>query len=55
MSRSQIEFCSFCMKTQNEVNLIDTKNSLLIINENEIFEFQVIFNDVFQLTVTFIY
>lgn len=44
MSKNITDFCSLCLKTQFEVNLIDTtRNSLLI--DNKYYEFSFIFND----------
>ncbi|KAL7020818.1 hypothetical protein ACKWTF_011652 [Chironomus riparius] len=49
MQNSAQEFCSFCLKSRNEVDIIDTtKNSLLI--DNKCYEFSYIFNDLLQFT-----
>jgi hypothetical protein len=51
MSKNIADFCSFCLKTHNEVSLIDTtRNSLLI--DDKCFEFAYIFTDLFQISVS---
>jgi hypothetical protein len=51
MSRELVDFCSFCHKTQHEVDLIDTTKNLLLIDD-KCYEFNAIANDLLSSTVS---
>lgn len=51
MSKNRQKFCYFCLKTEEEVTLIDTKTNLIQI-ENECFEFSAIYKDLLNFDVS---
>lgn len=53
MSKIKHNFCSFCLKTENEETLIDTRTNLIQI-EGKCYDFSTIYKDLLKFDVSLI-